>query len=258
MVFSDACALLLRAMELSALPGAYLFCGSSGETRRLSLFMAQSLFPAAKELAADFGHPDTALVVPAGKRREITVDQVREGIVEKLASSAYSGGWRLVVVSEADRMNQQASNALLKSLEEPPPKTLFILETEAPDSILPTILSRVQKIYLPFSGIEGEGTVRDEIEEALAEPATTFAGRMRLGRRLAEILEAAEEDEDGAGNADKRFFEALLAAVRRSLEDGSVERYKAFRRIEAVEAAARQCGRSMNKEAVLCRMADRL
>jgi DNA polymerase-3 subunit delta' len=74
-------------------------------------------------------------------RTEISVDTVRR-IVPFLGTTAGEGGWRIVLVDPADEMNRSAANALLKALEEPPPRTLFVLVSQTPGRLLTTIRSR--------------------------------------------------------------------------------------------------------------------
>ncbi len=73
--------------------------------------------------------------------KQITIDQIR-GLSNFLSLSAHQGGRRVVVIHPAEAMNPNATNALLKNLEEPPPDLLFILVTHKPQLLLPTILSR--------------------------------------------------------------------------------------------------------------------
>ena len=102
------------------------------------------------------GHPDFRLIQPdalsaqddgeeksGGKKpsREISVDQIRD--LSSFANlSAHCGGYRVVVIHPAETMNSNAANSLLKTLEEPTGKLLFILVTNKPQQLLPTILSR--------------------------------------------------------------------------------------------------------------------
>lgn len=65
-----------------------------------------------------------------------------------LSDTAFAGGWKVVVLAGADRLTNEAANAFLKMLEEPPPKTLILLLTDAPQALLPTIRSRCQRIDL--------------------------------------------------------------------------------------------------------------
>ena len=80
---------------------------------------------------------------PRGKKpsREISVDQIRD--LSSFANlSAHCGGYRIVVIHPAEAMNSNAANSLLKTLEEPTDKLLFLLVTHKPQQLLPTILSR--------------------------------------------------------------------------------------------------------------------
>ena len=254
-----AAAMIASAVETAETARAYLLCGGAECRSAIEDAVSKVLFPDAAELVESATHPDIIRLSPSGKRREITVDAVRDEVVGPMSSSSFCGGWRLVVVDGADRLNPQAANALLKSLEEPPPKSLFLLETDAPDSILPTILSRVQRIDLPAGDniLDGDGYAA--VKEAMnSHPGANFFDRMRTGRALAAVLDEVAGDEDAPADAEKRFFLTIMKFVREWMSAGKVERFKSFRNVEAVEAAARQCARSMNKEAVLCRMADRI
>ena len=70
-----------------------------------------------------------------------------------LAHTADVGAWRVVIVDTADDLNPNAANALLKSLEEPPPRTVFLLLTSEPGRLLPTIRSRCR--ILPLTPLVG-------------------------------------------------------------------------------------------------------
>ncbi|MDR0228233.1 MAG: DNA polymerase III subunit delta' [Flavobacteriaceae bacterium] len=95
------------------------------------------------------------------KQGLINVDEAAE-IMKKLALKSYEGGYKVMIIWMADKMNTEASNKLLKLLEEPPVKTLFILITENEKNILQTILSRCQVInFNPLN--------TTEIEQALIE-----------------------------------------------------------------------------------------
>lgn len=93
------------------------------------------------------------------KQGEIRVDDAQE-IVKTLSLKSYEGGYKIMIVWMADKLNTSAANKLLKLLEEPPEKTLFLLITENEEAIINTILSRCQKIH--FNGI-----AQNDIQEAL-------------------------------------------------------------------------------------------
>jgi DNA polymerase-3 subunit delta' len=79
--------------------------------------------------------------------RSISVDQVR-GLHRLFATTASMSPWRAVIVDAADDLERSAANALLKNLEEPPPKSLFLLVSHAPERLLPTIRSRCRQLRL--------------------------------------------------------------------------------------------------------------
>lgn len=96
-------------------------------------------------------HPDLFVLKPGGKADEITIDMIRE--VEKFLNlSPQKAERKFFLIDEAERMNMEASNAFLKSLEEPPLDSTIILITTKPDALLPTIRSRCQEIrFSPLS-----------------------------------------------------------------------------------------------------------
>ena len=82
-----------------------------------------------------------------GLRKEITIGQIRE-LQQDAALKPYEGRHRVFIIDGAEHLNDEASNCLLKTLEEPPPKVLFILLTANESKMLPTIISRCQRIEL--------------------------------------------------------------------------------------------------------------
>jgi len=108
---------------------------------------------AARQVGA-LSHPGLLLIRrtcdPKTRRfsQTIPVDEVRR-LKTFLGQTAEAGSWRVVVVDAADEMNASAANALLKSLEEPPPRGLFLLISSEPGRLLPTIRSRCRTLELP-------------------------------------------------------------------------------------------------------------
>jgi DNA polymerase-3 subunit delta' len=92
-------------------------------------------------------HPDVLLIEPDPERksRTISVDQVRE-VIRVVRLHRFSARWRTVIFDPADGLMPQAANALLKTLEEPPPGTGFILVTSRVSALLPTVRSRSQRV----------------------------------------------------------------------------------------------------------------
>src|SRR5262245_31586145 len=114
----------------------------------------------------------------------IPVDEVRK-LRSFLGLTASGGGWRVVIVDSADELNPNAANALLKSLEEPPPRALFLLVSSQPSGLLPTIRSRCRRLDLtPLDAAR----LRRAAETALAAAGMTPppADKWRQIERLAE------------------------------------------------------------------------
>lgn len=95
-------------------------------------------------------HPDVLLIAPEEEGKAIRVDAIRQ-LVDFMGQTAQQGGRKVIVLHPADAMNQNAANALLKSLEEPTADTYLLLVTDQPGRLLPTVRSRcrVQKLPTP-------------------------------------------------------------------------------------------------------------
>ena len=145
---------LTRGEPGPAMTHAWLITGPPGSGRSL----AATTFAAALvcdeggcnqcqacRTAALGGHPDVHVEIPEGT--EIVLDHVRP-LTQMAAQSPMSGLWRVIVIEDADRLNDRAANHLLKSLEEPTPHTVWILCAPSRDDVLPTIVSRVRHVGL--------------------------------------------------------------------------------------------------------------
>lgn len=113
-------------------------------------------------------HPDFLIIQPEEKKHSIKIDQIRL-LSEKLSRTSLMGGYQVVLISPADAMPVQAANALLKTLEEPTGKVVFLLIDHQQHYLPTTILSRCQRIYFQSdkkvkSFVEKEhGQLRDKI-----------------------------------------------------------------------------------------------
>lgn len=175
-----------------------------------------------------------------GKSSVIAIAEAKF-IIEKLSFHSLEGGYKAIVVYLPEKMNKDAANRLLKSIEEPPEMTQFIFITHAPEKVLTTISSRCQGIrVLPLSKDEVAGVLRDRFgrtgPEALA--AAEVAGGS-VGRALAYLSESGEAGAESALFAS--LMDALLARdLPAALDVGeqlaalpSRERAKAFCRYAA-------------------------
>ncbi|NIS60955.1 MAG: DNA polymerase III subunit delta' [Proteobacteria bacterium] len=146
---------LRNAMRNGRLAHAYLFLGKDGIGKKvvaLNLAKALNCLRGEEEPCDEcrsclkvnhLHHPDVLLVEPHGQW--IRIDQVRD-LQRELSHRPYEGKRRVCILTSADRMRQEAANALLRILEEPPLHTVLILLAANGDFILPTITSRCQRI----------------------------------------------------------------------------------------------------------------
>lgn len=152
---------LQARLERGQLPHALMLRGTSGTGKaHFAVALAQRLLcekPVAQAacgrckpclLIKAGSHPDLLLMEPEEASKAIKVDQVR-GVVEFVSRTAQFSGYRVAVICPAEAMNVNASNALLKSLEEPGSRTLLILVTHQVSGVLPTIRSRCQVVDFP-------------------------------------------------------------------------------------------------------------
>ena len=253
MEVDEAFGLISRAIDTGHAAHGYLIVGDmKGGSAELVRRILEKLFPDATAQVEANSHPDVVTLEPEGKARIISVDSMRERIVEPMSTTAFSGGWKVGVISGVDRLNPQSANAFLKSLEEPTPKTMYLMTTDQPDSILPTIVSRAQRIDLPLS----EGVLEGDDYEAVA---AAFAARdaSALAEKLRELKD--EADDADVALVRKAFFKTVLSFVRKMMLGGKLPAYQAFRNVEAVEAAYRQSSeRNINDDAVLSFLMDRI
>lgn len=259
----SAVQLVSKALETGKLANGYLVTGDlRRECARFVEGILAMLFPDAPEQVAAKTHPDIAWLEPEGRSRTIHIQSMRDKIVAPMASSSFSGGWKAGIIVGADRMETAAANAFLKTLEEPTPKTVFFMLTDNPDSVLPTIISRSQRIDLPLGEGILEGESREAVDGIMARARNDIGvfGRAGLARELAEVFAEVKEE---AGSEDtaiarKAFFKTVMKSVREWMLSGELKDFQAFHNIKAVEEAYRQSDRAINDEAVIGFMMDRM
>ena len=155
--------LIASAQERGRLAHAFLISGAHGSGKEnLAARMIQLVNGAGKSGGFDlFGEPVVVatppldelesgwvrIIRPRMKSRRIGVDQIRD-LEQTLHLAAPGGACKVGVITEADRMNDQAANAFLKTLEEPPRNTLLLLLTANPQRLLPTVISRCTRLPL--------------------------------------------------------------------------------------------------------------
>ena len=132
------------------------------------------------------GHADVDQFTP--EKLQITAEESLE-LIRRASMTPIMGRWNVLIVEDADRLNDVSGNALLKSLEEPSPRTVWILCAPTPEDVLPTIVSRTRQVRLrtPTTREVTEALVRREgVDPALASFAARAAqGHIGRARALA-------------------------------------------------------------------------
>jgi DNA polymerase III subunit delta' len=217
-----------RPVAPGTLTHAWLFTGPPGSGRSV----AARAFAAALECVSDGGpgcgvcsgchttltrsHPDVRAVVPEGL--SISVAEMR-AVVATAARMPALGRWQVVLIEDADRLTEQASNALLKAVEEPPARTVFLLcaPSTHPDDVAVTIRSRCRLVPLripPAEAVAGI-LVRAGVDAETARwAAAAGQGHVGRSRRLAHDADArARRAEVLAIPASLTSLAACLAAA---------------------------------------------
>jgi len=151
--------LLKRAALEDKLFHLLLFHGSGTEERRRAVLELAAMLnckeerkpcgecPACKKLRSG-NHPDFYLVLPL--KTSVGIEQVL-ALQEKIYRRIYEGKYRVCLIEEADKLTLPAANALLKIAEEPPENTVLILSSGNSEAIIPTLRSRAQAVFFPFT-----------------------------------------------------------------------------------------------------------
>lgn len=193
-----------QPVETGAMTHAWLFTGPPGSGRSVAAraFAAALQCPnggcgecAACHTTLGGTHADVRFVVPEGL--SIGVNEMR-ALVLRAASSPTQGRWQVLLVEDADRLTEQAGNALLKAVEEPPARTVFLLCTPSthPDDISVTIRSRCRVVTLRQPPAEAVASVlqfRDGVPaDTAAWAASAAQGHVGRARRLANDPKARQ------------------------------------------------------------------
>jgi DNA polymerase-3 subunit delta' len=179
---------------------SWLITGPAGSGRSLiaRAFAAQLLGAGEDTDAVDrqvraLTHPD--LTVLANERVLIPIDEVRE-LVETSYRSPVASSWRIIIIEDADRMAERTSNVLLKALEEPAARTIWILCAPSEADVIPTIRSRVRSVRIGVPAIADIAAMlvaRDGVDPAIAEQSARHAqSHIGMARRLATSADARE------------------------------------------------------------------
>lgn len=164
-------------------------------------------------------HPDLLRISPEEGKRQIRIDPIRD-VNRFVSQTAQQSGYRVIVISPAEAMNTAAANALLKSLEEPGEKTLFILLSDVPSRTLPTIRSRCQQ--WPLANVPFEAC-QAWLTEKLGADEAYFWWRVAGGLPLLAV-ELATPDERALRHQIHDCFEQLVRGAEPVSEAARLDR----------------------------------
>ncbi len=179
---------LMKTLREGTFVHAYLISGLSGMGKKtLARRIAQYLMCRGEDKPCghcagcmqvmDDNHPDVMTVVPEKGKSTISVNVMR-GVIKAVGEHTYEGGYRVIIIPQAEKMTGEAQNCLLKTLEEPVPGVVFLLIAEAPELLLPTIISRCRSLKLhPWDDQVLRRVLKEHgIEEHRCEEAIRVSG----------------------------------------------------------------------------------
>jgi DNA polymerase-3 subunit delta' len=243
--------LLRRAMAQGRVPHAYLFTGPprvGKSTTALALAAAMNCERAPGEGCGECGpcerigrgiHPDVVALERQGASQTVPIESIRKQVIPVLGLAPHEARARFFLFDEATALLDPAANALLKTLEEPPARSHFVLCTSSVGELLPTIRSRCQRIIfqpLPTdvrAELDGEAEAEDQVGRAieglvsgLAAGRTGAEERMRMLQLGEELAGARQERGRSAQVASSvRLLAARLhAEARRAVDSGDLGR----------------------------------
>ena len=214
-------------MASQRLAHAYLFAGPAGvgkTTTARALFAAVNCTgdasqgpcgqcPSCHHLAGG-NHEDLLVLEPPSQAAsaQIKVEEVREVIRTLFTYSPFGGGYRMVLIREADHLNPSSANALLKTLEEPPANNILVLTVQEAGDILPTLVSRCRRVnFLPLA----EELIAQELEQKGHDPQ---AARLKAAMSGGSLGLALGLDQDKLAGDLKSLLQAV-GAPDDALED---------------------------------------
>jgi len=237
--------LLSRSLQCGRTHHAYLFLGEESDTETMALAFAQALN--CEKSQNDFcgecesctaiaknAHPDLHVVRPESKSRRIVIDQIRD-LEKAVYLKANRARKKVAVIHAADRLQTEAQDAFLKTLEEPPTNTVFLLLSEEAQQLKDTILSRCLRVpFLPSQKKEKEEREK-QVEEWFQQfltPTSNLPGLFRAYGFVGKVLELLKEVRDekmkeAEGLLDDPSLDHLEKTQRERLEEQFVAQAQA-------------------------------
>lgn len=306
---SRVAGMLSRLIASDRVPHALLFCGPEGAGKTAAaLSVARALQCTGEDRTAGpcercancgrtraLGHPDFAVVMPFLKKvgeedrrkqtedaianpfsyappetgANISIDAIRD-LIKAFTLGSYQGSWRTAVILHAHQMRGEAANAMLKTLEEPPPASILILTAPSPESLLPTIVSRCQFVRVPPVPTS-DLAAHLQAEKGMTAENAVFVSELSGGNARLALTIASEEAHQTQDRA-LRFLTALVegreAQTFTALEQLAAEKNAVFEVLKSAEVwlrdvlhyrvAGAETIVNRHREADVARLADRM
>lgn len=203
---------LEKALLSGKIPQALLFAGPPGVGKEeYALRFAAALLGTEVSRLTERKHPDFFSVAPEGKGAVIAIDALRQ-VQPEAYKAPFEAKKKVFFLADADRMQAEAANALLKTLEEPGPFAYFFLLTSRPGDLLPTVRSRLAKLFFPpLAQKEREDPLQKELFSWLQEPA--LPAHLRL-QKIEAIEALLSEDPGEKGTQIERILALILMWFR--------------------------------------------
>ena len=195
---------------------------------------------------------DWTLALQAEKKQSVIYDSQGDEIERKLRLKSFSEGYKTVIVWQPDKMNETCANKLLKLLEEPPERTLFLFVTEHPELLLPTIISRLRPVNVPR-------LTEAQIREALIVKGGVSAEQAEDVTRLARgsYREALRVNDDK--DRTKEFFSEFCELMRNAWRVGTQRDYAALQNMnDWVGQMTQGKGASRERQCAFLQFAQRM
>ena len=164
-------------------------------------------------------------------------------IMRKLSLKSFSGGYKIMIIWQPEKMNATCANKILKLLEEPPTKTLFLLVSEHPEQLLSTILSRVQEVRVPRLNEADIAAGIQTVYTWLSDQEAKTVAHMANGSYLAALKIMSESEES------KGYFDDFVALMRNAWLVGQKKDYSALLKLRqwSYDMADSKVGREKQK-----------